>query len=615
LAFFAFYGLLFCYGVNEIVLLCYNADYRVIEIALLNKHSKMINYARIVYRTNYMISIIMFSMVIAVTPSCTQLTSENQHTDPIYTFARQRVEETRRQQTTRMPAWLKENRNLLRERLAVIAQESFEQTDIWFLARGAGRKKDEQETVAVWGDLLAFGDLETLPGYSKENHQQAIKFWQSWQNLKTGRLYNPLYQDPQNPEMKRHNVDNRDDYSAETINTKYIPAILTMLGAKLPMPVNIVSHSDGDEDTFDELWEWIPQWFTSPSGMFPVLAARELDEGNLEKIPQVEVGMAALVRAYNHETGMWRPEPLEGFPWQEYEPSSGFKIIARICGYVGLENLPEGLVKVAIDNMLAHKNELYTTFETARNYGETMAHYLMLTDYRHDELLDAMELCLDGFRDPDLWVETVSSGYCVFGSGLIGAFMNWEDMPFDQALQQYMRFEHGCMMNWRFVVGPYGNWVNVIPKKPEEIFGHPNYDVKKYGLKARNMSHWAKKISQIIPQQKVALKLAADGETGVGTFTFLLTKDQLTNLKSPYFTATWSGAYDISLNGEPVKKVRYNLPDVRAGWYIPQTASNTLHEGENTITVKLLGMGKEQKPGAPLSEADPFIRIGVIQWQ
>ncbi len=575
----------------------------------------IIDIAKNKFRVLFFTFFSLIIMLLVVTPAFPQKTSTGPKTDPVYVYSRQQVEETRRRQTTRMPAWLKENRNLVRDRLAVIAQESFEQTGIWFLARGAGREKDEQETVAVWGDLLAFGDIESLPGYSPENNQQAIEFWQSWQNRKTGRLYNPLYQDPQNPEVKRHTSGNRDDYSSETINTKYIPVILKMLGAKLPVPVNIASHSDAGEDTFDELWEWMPQWFTSPSGMFPVLVARELDEGNLEKIPQVEAGMAALVRAYNLETGMWRPESLEGFPWQEYEPSSGFKIIARICGYVGLENLPEGIVKVAIDNMLAHKNELYTTFETARNYGETMAHYLMLTNYRHEELLDAMELCLDGFRDPALWVETVSSGYCVFGSGLIGAFMNWEDMPFDLALQQYMRFEHGCTMKWRFVVGPYGNWVNVIPKKKEEIFGNVDYDVKRYDLKARNKAHWMKEIVKVLPQQEVALKLSADRKSGEGTFTFLLTKDQLTNLKAPYFTAMWSGAYDVLLNDKPVKKVRYNLPDVISGWYIPQSAARTLHVGENIITVKLLNLGKEQKPGAPLSEVAPFIRLGMINWQ
>ena len=570
---------------------------------------------RIIQEANALIYATLFLMLTVVFPACTQVTDEDPQADPIYTFARQRVEETRRQQLTQMPVWLRENREVLRDQMALVAQKSFEETGIWFLARGAGRDKDEQETFAVWGDLLYFGDLESLPGYSEENRQQAIKFWQSWQNLETGRLYNPLYQDPQNPELKRQTPGNRDDYSAEKINTKYIPTLLKSLGAELTMPVNVASRADTGEDTFDDLWEWMPKWMTSPSGMFPVLVAREVDEGNLEKIPKVEAGMGALIRAYNRETGMWRPEPLERFPWHEYEPSSGFKIIARICGYVGMENFPEDVLKVAIDNLLVHKDELYATFETARNYGETMAHYLMLTDYRHDEILDAMELCLEGFNDPQLWQETVSTGYCIFGSGMIGAFMNYEELPFDQALTQWMRFEHGCMMKWRFVAGPFGNWVNVIPKSPEAIYGHPDYDVKQYGLKARNRAHWAKKITQVIPQQKVPLNFAAAGKSGEGSFTFLLTKEQLAELKEPYLKATWSGAYEISLNGEPVKTVQYNLPDVPAGWYVPQPAANTLRVGENIITLKLTGPGKEQKPGVPLSETTPFIRLGLADWR
>jgi len=535
--------------------------------------------------------------------------------NPIYRFARQRIEEARRQQTTTMPAWLKKNRDAYRDRLAAAARRSYEQTGIWFLARGAGREKDEQETAAVWGDLLLFGELTTLPSYSKENHQQAIKFWQSWQNRKTGRLYNPLYQDPQNPEVKRNTPDNRSDYSADAINVKYIPAILSMLGARLPGPVNTVTHAKVGVDTFDQLWKWIPQWATSPAGAFPVEAARGVDGGNLEKIPQVEAGMGALLRAYNKETGMWRPEPLKGFPWRDYQPSSGFKIISRICGYVGMENFPEHILKTAIDNLLAHKNELHATPATARNYGETMAHYMMLTDYRHDELLDAMELCLEGFRDPKVWEDTGTGSYCVFGYGFIGAFMNWEDLPFDQAMPQWFRFEHGCKMKWRFVAGPYGNWVNVIPKRSEEILGHPEYDAKKYRLKARNRVHWAKKITEVIPQRDVVLTLTATGTTGEGSLTFTLTRDQLANLKAPYLKATWSGAYDISLNGAPVKQVRYNLPDAPAGWYVPASAAKTLRAGTNTVTVKLIGPGKEPKPGAPLATREPFLRLGVITWQ
>jgi len=565
---------------------------------------------------------LLFLVIVSLLIILLGLTSENKkmasavsEPDPVYIFARQRINENMRQQPAKMPQWLKENREILRLQMAEIAMKSFEETGIWFLARGAGREKDEQETKAVWGDLLDFGGLETLPGYSEKNRRQAIEFWQSWQNLETGQLYNPLYQDPQNPEIKRNTPGNRDDYSAEAINLKYIPSILEMLGDKPLLPINTASRADIGEDTFDDLWGALPTWNTSHCGKYVSVVAREVDKGKPEKIPQLEAGMGVLVRKYNRETGMWMPDPLEGFPWKDYAPSSGFKIISRICGYVGIENFPEELVKVGIDNLLTHKDELYAEVSTARNYGETMAHYLMLTDYRHDELLDAMELCLRGFRDPKKWEETASSGYCLFGSTLIGLFMNWEDFPGDQAFKQWIRFEHGCTMKWRFVVDPYGNWINVIPKNPEEIYGNEKYDVNKYGLKARNKVHWAKKRTSVIEQQEVKLKVTDGSKTGEGTFIFSLTKEQLNKLEEPYFEATWSGEYKVLLNGEPVKIVQYNLPDLKAGWYIPQAAASTLRIGENTVTVKLIGPGKEQKPGAPLSKTVPFIRLGLIDWQ
>ncbi|RKD86373.1 hypothetical protein [Mangrovibacterium diazotrophicum] len=559
-------------------------------------------------------SVCLIFILLGLMSSCKKTSQVESESDLAVVFAKQRVRENKRAQAAKMPDWLKENRQILHSRMIEMAQKSYEETGVWFFARGAGRGTDEQETMAVWGDLLFFGGLETLPGYSENNREKAVKFWKSWQNLETGKLYNPLYQDPQNPEVKRSMAGNRNDYSAEEINTKYIPSILKILGDTLSLPVNVTSRADAGVDTFDDLWGWMPQWMTSKAGAYPYQAAVEVDNGNFEKIPQVEAGMAALVRAYNRETGMWRPEPLDSFPWEEYQPSSGFKIIARICGYAGMENFPEELVHVAVDNMLAHKNELYTDETTARNYGETMAHYLMLTDYRHDELLDAMELCLQGFKDSIKWKKTASSVYCVFGSGIIGLFLNWEDLPDDLAFNQWFRFEQGCTMKWRFVVGPYGNWVNVIPKNAEEIFGNENYDVGKYGLKARNKVHWSKKRSSVIEQQDVTLKVTNDDVTGEGTFTFSLTAEQLSALQQPYFEATWSGEFQVSLNGEPVKIVKYNLPDLKAGWYIPEPAVKTLRVGENTVTIELLGPGKDQKPDAPLSKTAPFIRIGLIDW-
>ena len=502
----------------------------------------------------------------------------------------------RRATPTRMPDWLRKLRDGYRDRLADAARRSHAATGIWFLARGASRDKDEQETYAVWCDLLTFGGLESLPGYSEANHRQAVEFWRSWQNLKTGRLYNPLYQDPQHPEIKRHTPGNRADYSPDAINLKYIPNILGRLGSDLPLSCKTEAFAEPGVDTFDELWGEMAQWSSSHSGIFPVNAARELDAGNLDKLPQVEAGMGALVRSYNRETGMWRPEPLAGFPWADYQPSSGFKVIGRLCGYAGMENFPEAVLKTAVDNLLAHRSELYAHPSTARNYSETFAHFLVQSDYRRDEQLDAMEGCLEGFRDPKWWDNTGDACYCLFGSAMIGLFMNWEDMPPQDVFKEWLRFDHGHQMKWRFVVDPYGNWVNAIPKKPEETPGHPAYDVNKFGLKARNRQHWAKRLTELAPQQEVA-----------GTLKFTLPESP----RDAYLKATWSGAFDVSLNGVLVKQVRYNLPDAPAGWHVPE---GVMLAGDNLVEVKLLGPGKEQSPGAPLLGRTPFLRVGVADW-
>jgi len=537
-------------------------------------------------------------------------------------YARARIEEARRQTPSRMPAWLKRERHAYVGRLLAVAEKCHAETGHWFLARGEGRGTDEMETKAVWVDLLPFVKLEELPGYSEENHRQAIGFWQSWQNRSTGRLYNPLYQDPQNPGVRRDTPGNRADYSPEQINMKYVPAILTALGAALPLPVPAITaqvRADAGEDVFDHLWESVALRNPSHAGAFPLEPAMALDAGDESKIPQVEAGMAALLRAYNRETGLWRPEPLAGFPWRDYQPSAGFKIISRLCGYAGLENFPEALLKTAVDNMLAHRGELHDQAAMARNYAETFAHFLMLGDYRREEQLDAMEECLEGFRDPLWWKSTANTGYCLFGSGLIGAFLNWEDLPIESGVGEWQRFVHGCTLKWRFVADPWGNWVNVLPKQAEEMAGHPDHDAAIHGLKARNRSHWARRVVDVVPDLVapglVPLERETDAAGAKARFSLHLNRRQLDELVAPHLKSRWVGAWDVSLNGVPVKKVRYNLPDVPAGWWIPPDAAHTLRAGENVVEARLVGRGQWPTPGAPESKSPPFIHIGLVDWR
>jgi len=537
--------------------------------------------------------------------------------NPQYVYARRIVEEARRRRPGRMPEWLRRNREAYRDRLFAIARRSYEESGQWFLARGAERGWEETESYGVWVDLLYFCPLEGLPGYSEENRRKAVEFWQSWQNRRTGRLYNPLYQDPQNPEVKRHTPGNRPGYDPErTINFKYVPNILSVLGAELPIPlpgINTQAVADAGTDTFDRLWASLAEWSSAHGGAFPIQTAYEVDAGRLDRIPHTEAGMAALVRGYRRDTGMWRPEPLEGFPWREYQPSSGFKVVSRICGYAGLENFPREILERAVDNLIEHRRELHDHPAMARNYGETMAHYVAISGYRIEEQLDAMEECLEGFRDPAWWADIGSGCYCIFGSGMIGAFLNWEDLVFDQALREWQRFVHGCDMKWRFVADPYGHWVNTMPKEPEAVWGHPDFDVSRHSLRARNRLHWAKKVTGILPQQDVRLAVDGNGK-GEGVWSFALSADQARRCPAPYLKATWSGACDVSLNGVAVKSVRYNLPDTHAGWYVPPQAAATLRPGENAVRVAVVGPGKETSPGAPSSARAPFVRLGLIDW-
>jgi hypothetical protein len=204
-----------------------------------------------------------------------------------------------------------------------------------------------------------------------------------------------------------------------------------------------------------------------------------------------------------------------------------------------------------------------------------------------------------------------------FRSGSVDVSARWPPFTFPSHLgnSECRTIEHGCTMKWRFVADPYGNWVNVLTKAPEAIYGQPKYDVRLYGLKARNNAHWSKAISDVVPQHDAKVRLLDGDQSGDGTLEITLTKEQRAGLKSPYLTATWSGAFDVYLNGTLVKKVRYNLPDTTAGWYVPTEAAKTLHVGDNLISLKLIGPGKDQKPGAPLSKSKPFARLGLIDWR
>jgi len=179
------------------------------------------------------------------------------------------------------------------------------------------------------------------------------------------------------------------------------------------------------------------------------------------------------------------------------------------------------------------------------------------------------------------------------------------------------------------VVGPFGHWVNVIPKAAEEIYAPPGFSWDKYGLRERNRRHEKKRILDVVPTITEANSQwrwtgADPGENwaqpGLDDKAWkrgrpVAEKDAKSlwmrydfdadpaAVTDPYLKARWNGPFEIYLNGVPVKQVSGEFPDY-CGLYVPPGAAKTLSKGRNVIAVKAVNPGKK-----------PVIDVGVIEWR
>lgn len=513
------------------------------------------------------------------------------HAPELFRHAANMLEKARWPEETAMPDWIRERLNGYRDNLLAQARSSWEESGQWFFSRGAARDNDEQETVAVWVDVLQFVSLQELPGYSEENRQSAIAFWKSWQNRETGVMYNPRYQNPQKPEEMYLKPEDEKLYYRQkyhngmpnAVNDKYIVVILRALGSEPDIPVSSTGMI-----AYENLWAHIERSESSPAGGLPVNML--YGEGWEEKLPAIEAGFGAILRGYDRENGLWRIAPPARF--DQYTPSAGFKIIARLSGYCGLVNYPQEVIKNGIDALIAHREELNGTPDLARNWGEMTVHYLTITDYRREELFAILQKCLEGFRDPAWWESTKTASYCIFGSGMIGGILHWKELSYEKIPQMELRFKQGGDLNVRLEGDPYGNWVNIFPKPPEEA-GKT--------MKELTAEAWKRKIETI----RQPVRFHPDNGTPM-EFSFASE-----GLSRPYLSASWAGKYEVFVNGHLVKRLEYDLPEHKAGLYIP---TEYLSEN-NVVGVRYGGKGKQPLPGEPETAARPFMEIGVIDWR
>lgn len=525
-----------------------------------------------------------------------------------------------------IPPWVKTYLDKRFDEAIEAAEWAYRTTGRWFFIPSGDnpyteigiRRWDECETSGVYGRLLQRMRLTELPNYSVKNHREAVKWWQSWQNSETGRFYNPIYVDPEHPEVKRKEDPVYDQYGS---NEKYIPGVLKLLEASPLYPVQLHGNAKEGQFDYDAMLHFIEvDKIYNHGGKMLNELLRRIDKGESEGIPFAEYAIACAVDWIDPEIGIInRP----GRGWGEYsalEPT--LKTLGRMIGQQGIENMPPDKMRAFADFIIAKQPEFVSLGQAGniRNTAELMLLAMAVSDYRKEEIMQALIEHSKSLEDPNLWEKT---GYPAHACALIGGMIWWEEYSPDKGPGPELGGEFGH----RIVMGPYHRWANLIKKGPDERAESEDYDYRRFGLKYRNQEHWARRVHEIIPTLSESGEhwrfsdkpVPADWtgrdfddaswQSGPPPFgenehlhlrrAFVL-EDM--PVEHPWLRADWDGIFNVFINGFPVKSTirKWN----KAGWYIPEQAAASLKPGRNIVAVECV-------------RTDPasFIDIGLIDWR
>jgi hypothetical protein len=541
----------------------------------------------------------------------------------------------RQQEKQHAPDWVKAYFDTEVVKRLHRARKDHVETGLWFYCKydnndcGTTVWWDEVATARIWSQLSAFLDgLDKLPGYSKMNHEQAIEFWQSWQNKSDGWFYNPLIEDPQNPgSWRAGEQDIVSQYKREGVNQKYVVNILNTLGSQ-PLYKTPAAQLKMPDDTIplEELEKVIAHGKGQMPGnwgcqLLHIMATR-IDGGEAALMPEYERLMSLLLRQCNPQTGMLSVTPDTNI--NDYGISANnVKGFARIVGYDGLENYP-------------YRNELADSLADVvggtgikpagaiRNYAYLMTLSLQQTDSRAQDLLREIAQIIGRFSEST----PSEDGYKWMALSTAATWCNWEIAPFTAFSDPSVTAcSNGATRPNRSVVGPFGRWVNVIPKNAGESYRNQDFSWDKHSLRARNYHHQKKRIVEVVPSPTNSQWRWINADPGKNWTNTgfdenkwnrsrpIAEKDEknlwiryafIANLESvdaPYIKAKWNGRFEIYLNGVPVKSLSGEFPEY-CGLYVPAAARNALLNGRNVIAVKAINPARK-----------PVIDVGLINWR
>lgn len=442
---------------------------------------------------------------------------------------------------------------------------------------------DEVVTFRIYWQLYTrYGSLDKIPHYSKENHERAIKFWQSWQ-LKDGSFRNVF-------NKKGNGNDSH-------CNGKYVPGILRLLGSH---PLHKTSGHGPEKLDVDQCLKQISERNMNHGTATVSEMLKRVHQGETELIPTLEHAVELSLSQLSQHTGMF--QGLNGNPkgntWRNYTTTDQtMKGMLRLVGYMGVENMPYRHLRA--DKLIENQEQIRSgPVSVKRNTAEMMVQCLLESPYRSNELLKALNGHAKVIMEDEPWTSHMTGDYTAYVLMMFGPYLNWQGYH-ERAPRT--PFPAGAGYDYRVEVGPFGRCANVIKKCPEELLWHQDWNYSKYGLRARNTAHEQRKVIDIIPASDEGWIKSKDKEgRTVLTRTFTLEKAYLQN---PYLKIKWNGDISLFINGVAVGKKLVGLSEYGAV-HIPDDARKTLKSGANTLVVRTVGKANELS-----------VNAGVIDWK
>jgi len=331
----------------------------------------------------------------------------------------------------------------------LVEKHLFRGGPVWGLARRFPDSKldyEEEGTAICLGVIRDLKLFDRVPGYNEAERQKMIRFWQSWQDPRTGRFVDPR-------DRKRE------------VNDKYVIGILNWLGAKplypwsttvarpqaaAPSPWRPVAdtaaparpYAHVDTRLFLQRTREDPDWAQggwgvgSHTGAMAMELCDAVDAGRDDLIADLERGLNQIL-AHQGTDGLWGPPsaPLTG------RLGGALKLIQRLYFYRGLV-VPRS--RELADSLIQH--QLAGDFFRANgdaciphNTAILLGYCLEVSSYRRDDLLRALAGIVTDMRayvNPDGGVAFRRGGPSgvdmVFmnGLGVLGGYLHWQGCPF-----------------------------------------------------------------------------------------------------------------------------------------------------------------------------------------